>query len=113
MSGLGGEGLTPGRVEPRAKRPDSAGVDSRAAPDADVGRRIAITRHVIGRLFAFQQPGQLLAQSKLGFVVETIDRMIGELEADRKTDVMGKRRSVRVRLGDGWHTKKKKKKIKK
>src|SRR3546814_15510174 len=72
MSGLGGAGLTPGPVEPRAKRLDIAGVDSRAAPDADAGRRIAITRHVIGRLFAFQQRGPLLDERKLGFVVETL-----------------------------------------
>src|SRR3546814_14003152 len=64
---------------------------SRAAPDADAGRRIAITRHVIVRLFAFQQRGHLLDERKLGFVVETLDRMIGELEADRSG---GPRRGV-------------------
>src|SRR3546814_14087211 len=70
---------------PGAKRLDVGGVDRRAAPDADAGRGVTIACHVIGGLFAFQQRGHLLDKRKLTFLVEALDSMVREFEADRKS----------------------------
>ena len=72
-----------GPVEPGHQRLDVGGLDGRAAPDAQAGRRVAIAARCRRRPSLLEQRDDALGEGLLAGVVEAGDRRIDDAQADR------------------------------